>query len=73
MKFGKLLQEEMIPEWESQYLNYKILKSLIKKTEEKIVSTLVNSDVITNDSQQEKIINNFNDSKLEYNGKKKFF
>ena len=31
VKFGKHLEEEGVPEWKDQYVNYKKLKKLIKK------------------------------------------
>ncbi|RKF65554.1 Vacuolar transporter chaperone 2 [Erysiphe neolycopersici] len=35
MKFGRILQDSIIPKWESQYVNYAKLKSLLKEDADK--------------------------------------
>lgn len=34
MKFGRNLPRNQVPEWASQYINYKTLKKLIKNAQE---------------------------------------
>ncbi|PVV03057.1 hypothetical protein BB560_002474 [Smittium megazygosporum] len=53
MKFGKYLESEAVPEWQTEYIDYKGLKKLIKKIVNRLNNTLNLSE-------------NFNDLSEEY-------
>jgi SPX domain protein involved in polyphosphate accumulation len=44
MKFAKILQEELVPEWRKKYIDYKGLKRLLKSIQQEALQTCESLD-----------------------------
>lgn len=64
MKFGKKFKDDVIPEWKTQYLDYKLLKKIIKRIKKSNRETLLTHSLQENEftiaiEQELKKINDF--------------